>query len=120
MPAEATCESVASLLPAMAGASDAAVVSLAATRHVSTCLACQAEVVRYRRVARSLRALHDHHVEVPAGLLEAVMAALDAVPSASGRARSRRLAYAGAVAAGAAATVVLVARTRRGRLPLAG
>ncbi len=118
MPAEAvTCASVASLLPAMADGSEAAAASLAATRHVASCLGCQAEVARYRRMVRSLGSLRDQAVPVPPGLLDAVVDALD---GRLDRSRGRRLAYAGAVAAGAAATVVLVARSRRGRLPLAG
>lgn len=118
MPAEpVTCASVASLLPAMADGSEPVAASLAATRHVGSCLACQAEVARYRRLTRSLADLRDQPVPIPDGLCDSVLDALDGRPE---RSKSRRLAYAGAVAAGAAATAVLVARSRRGRLPLAG
>jgi len=117
VPVEAvTCGSVASLLPAMADGSEVSTVSLAATRHVASCLACQAELARYRRLSRSLTSLRGFEVRPPDGSLEAV---LDALDGHLDRWRGRKLAY-GAVAAGAAAAAVLFARSRRGRLPLAG
>ncbi|HVM67106.1 MAG TPA: hypothetical protein VMU14_19715 [Acidimicrobiales bacterium] len=112
------CDEVAQLL---AGAVDgSAVLDVAATRHVSSCLRCQAELAQYRKLLRSLRSLRDEPVHAPGDLPALIQARLDA----TGRATSgwtRRVAYAGAVAATAAAgagAIALVA-SRRGRLRLA-
>jgi anti-sigma factor RsiW len=96
--------------------------------HVETCLRCQAELARYRRLLRALQLLRTRYLEPAPGLLAQTLASLEE----AGEQRAvrsivtgRRLAYAGAiggaaVAAGAAATVVLVARSRRRGMRLAG
>jgi len=110
------CEQVAELL---AGAVDgSAVLDATATRHVSSCLRCQAELAPYRRLLRSLRSLRDEPVLAPGDLPAMIAARLDA----AGRQSSwpRRVAYAGAVAAtaaaGAGAIVLVASRNRRLRL----
>jgi hypothetical protein len=110
------CEEVAELL---AGAVDESVVLEArATRHVSSCLRCQAELVQYRKLLRSLRSLRDEPVAAPSDLPALVRARIDA--AGRGSSWPRRVAYAGAVAATAAASagaIALVAsRNRRLRL----
>ena len=97
-------------------------------QHVETCLRCQAELARYRRLLRALQLLRTRYLEPAPGLLAQTLASLEE----AGEQRAvrsivtgRRLAYAGAiggaaVAAGAAATVVLVARSRRRGMQLAG
>jgi anti-sigma factor RsiW len=89
--------------------------------HVETCLRCQAELARYRRLLRALQQLRTRYLDPAPGLLAQTLASLEE----AGEQRAvrsivtgRRLAYAGAiggaaVAAGAAATVVIVARSRR-------
>ncbi len=94
--------------------------SLGAQRHVETCLRCQAELARYRRMLRGLQLLRTRYLEPTPGLLAETLTALEreverrALHSVL---TGRRLAYAGAIggtlAAGAAATLVLVARSRR-------
>jgi hypothetical protein len=96
--------------------------------HVETCLRCQAELARYRRLLRALQLLRTRYLEPAPGLLAQTLASLEE----AGEQRAvrsivtgRRLAYAGAiggaaVAAGAAATVMLVARSRRRGMQLAG
>jgi hypothetical protein len=110
------CEQVAELL---AGAVDgSAVLDVAATQHVSSCLRCQAELAQYRRLLRSLRSLRDEPVLAPGDLPALVRARIEA----AGRATSwpRRVAYAGAVAAtaaaGAGAIALVASRNRRFRL----
>jgi anti-sigma factor RsiW len=110
------CEQVAELL---AGAVDgSAVLDVGATRHVSSCLRCQAELAQYRRLLRSLRSLRDEPVLAPADIPALVQARIDA--ASTGSPWPRRVAYAGAVAATAAASagaIALVAsRSRRLRL----
>lgn len=83
--------------------------------HVATCLRCQAELVHYRRLLRSLRALRTVPLDPDQDLLDEVLEALR--PPASvhrlhGR-RNRRAAYLGGLAAataGAAGAVVLASR----------
>lgn len=96
-------------------------------RHVERCLRCQAEMARYRRLRRATRSLQAEDFMPPEGLLGDVLAYLEAAGD-RGEVRTnphgRRAAYLGgiaaATAAGAGAALVLVARGRRGRLPLAG
>jgi len=98
-----------------------------ARRHVETCLRCQAELARYRRLLRTLALLRTRYAEPTPGLLGETLAALtDAAEEGARRTllSGRRLAYAGAiggtaVAAGATAAL-LIARSRRRSLRLAG
>ena len=119
------CEEVTALLPALVdGEHDA---DPAAALHVETCLRCQAELARYRRLLRTLALLRTRYAEPTPGLLGETLAALtDAAEEGARRTllSGRRLAYAGAiggtaVAAGATAAL-LIARSRKRQVRLAG
>ncbi len=122
----------AQLADALAAAADGTPLTDPSARaHVETCLRCQAELVQYRRLLRTLRALRADVLEPAPGLLAEVLAA---VGSAGERQAlrsllsGRRAAYAAGVAAAAAAAgvgvLVLSQRGQRGRrgpgLSLAG
>lgn len=81
--------------------------------HVRTCLTCQAEAARYRKLARALAALALEPTRAPAGLVESVAVAIDRTGAAD---VERRQGWLGRVAAGAAvaaAGVVALALWRR-------
>jgi anti-sigma factor RsiW len=117
------CDDVAALLPELV---DSDTRHLAVERHVETCLVCQAELARYRKLLRTMQHLRTRTLEPAPGLLAHTLTVL----AAEGERRAirsalsgRKLAYAGAiggtaVAAGAATAAVLIARSRR--LKLAG
>jgi len=113
------CEEIALLLPA--AVDGAAPVAAPVQRHVESCLRCQAEVARYRRMLRGLQLLRTQFVAPAPGLLAQTLSAIGEA-SEQRAIRSiltgRRLAYAGAVggaiaAATATAAAVAVHRTRR-------
>ncbi len=114
------CDEVAE---ALAGAADDEVLSASMRRHVEKCLRCQADVVQYRRLLRTLRSLRTEVLEPAPGLLPEILAALEqagerrAIRAAL---NGRRVAYIGgiaaATAAGAAGAIVLTARNRRFKL----
>ena len=94
---------------------------LAHVRHADTCLHCQAEIAKYRRLLRALRALWTRYLEPSPDLLAQTLAGLG---EASERKvvrhllTGKRIAYAGAIGgaaavAGGAAAVAFVARSRR-------
>lgn len=121
------CDDVLGTLPSAVDGPAEAVLEPRARAHLSSCLRCQAELARYRRMLRALELLRTRYVAPAPGLLAATLAALDQpggiTPPAS--LLGRRIAFAGALGASAmaaaGATAVLVARSRRrGRLPLAG
>jgi anti-sigma factor RsiW len=107
------CEAVAGSLPAyVAGEGD---LDERSARHVGSCLRCQADVARYRRMLRTLHALRDDTAEVPPGVLAGILSRLD---GGAGRRASvlldRWVAVGVAMAAGAAgAAGVLVWSSRR-------
>lgn len=110
------CDEVASLLPSLIDGVDTANVD--ADLHVASCLKCQAELARYRKLKRSLEQLRTRYVEPTPGLLGETLAALtDAAEKGALRSMvtTRRLAYAGAITgtAAAATAAVLIARARR-------
>ena len=119
------CDQVAPLLP---GAVDGGAALAPEVRdHVASCLRCQAELVRYRRLLRALRTLRAEVVHPAPGLVGEVVAALEeagerhAVRSLlSGRRVAYLVGVGAATAAGAAGAVVLAARSRGGRGRLAG
>jgi anti-sigma factor RsiW len=119
------CDEVTVLLPAMV---DGEVVDSEVERHVQSCLRCQAELARYRRLLRTLSMLRTRYVEPTPGLLADTLGVLTDVAEHGARRTlisGRRLAYAGAVGGAAAATAVtaavLIARSRRrSSMPLAG
>ena len=113
------CDDVARILPEAVEGGVA--VELSVQRHIETCLRCQAELARYRKMLRGLQLLRTRYLEPTPGLLAQTLAALEEAGERHAM-RSvlsgRRLAYAGAiggaaVAAGAAATAVIVHRSRR-------
>ena len=100
----------------------------AAQRHIETCLRCQAELARYRKLLRTLALLRTRYAEPTPGLLGETLAALtDAAEEGARRTllSGRRLAYAGAiggtaVAAGATAALLIARSPARARCRLAG
>jgi len=108
-----SCAEVASELPRILDAGLPASAPL--VFHVETCLACQAELARYRRLVRLLHQLAAAEIEPPPSVVADV---LSVVGSAAQRRMirsvltGRSLAYAGAVVAagGAAAGLVMLAR----------
>ncbi len=114
------CDDVAHLLSA---AVDGSALPLATRRHVETCLRCQADVVQYRRLLRTLRSLRTDVLEPAPGLLPEILAHLEqAGERRAVRAvlHGRRVAYIGgiaaATAAGAAGAIVLASRNRKLKL----
>jgi anti-sigma factor RsiW len=113
---EVSCAEVARTLPSILdGASAAAEVVV---EHVGTCLRCQAELARYHKLMRLLNQLRAYRVEPPPGAVTDVLAALEQAAQRRvirSALTGRRLVYAGAFAAPAAA-VLAVTVARRGRL----
>src|SRR5215467_4698941 len=108
------CDEVAALLPALV---DGDSRNLAVERHVESCLRCQAELARYRRLLRALHQLRTRYIEPTPGLLGDTLALIEEAAE-RGAMRSmlsgRRLAYAGAIGGTAVATAaLLIARSRR-------
>jgi len=112
------CDDVALLLPEAVDGDTP--VALPVQRHVESCLRCQAELARYRRMLRGLQLLRTQYLEPAPGVLSQTLVAIG---EASERQAIRslltgkRLAYVGAVggalaAAGATTAAVLVARGR--------
>ena len=92
-------------------------------RHVEACLRCQADLVQYRRLLRTLRSLRTEVLEPAPGLLADILATLEQAGerhAIRGVLNGRRAAYLGgiaaATAAGAAGALVLAARNRRLKL----
>jgi anti-sigma factor RsiW len=119
------CDEITPLLPALV---DGEPMDVEADKHIETCLRCQAELARYRRLLRTLSLLRARYVEPTPGLLGDTLAAItDAAESGVRRTllSGRRLAYAGAIgggalAAGATAAVLIARSRRRSALSLAG
>jgi hypothetical protein len=118
-----TCDQVADALPGIVDGDD--VADLDVQRHVAACLRCQAELVQYRRLLRTLHQLRTEVLEPAPGLVPEVLAAIEA----AGERRAmhhllngRRVAYvsgiAAATAAGAAGAI-LASRARHRRVRLA-
>lgn len=120
------CEQIAQLLPEIVDGPERA--DRPTLRHVDSCLRCQAELVQYRRLLRTLRQLRTDVLEPAPGLVPEILAELEAI--AERRAMrsmltGRRGAYLGGIAvataaAGAAGAAVLVTRARQKSLRLAG
>jgi anti-sigma factor RsiW len=120
------CDDVAKILPA--AVEQGAAVELSVQRHIESCLRCQAELARYRRMLRGLQMLRTRYLEPAPGLLAQTLAAIEE----AGERRAvrsilsgRRLAYAGAiggaaVAATAATAVMLAHRSRRRTVSVTG
>ncbi len=114
------CDDVALLLPEAVDGE--APVALPVQRHVESCLRCQAELARYRRMLRGLQLLRTQYLEPAPGVLSQTLAAIGEA-SEQRAIRSvlsgRRLAYVGAVggalAAATATTAAAVLLTRAKR-----
>lgn len=89
-------------------------------RHVERCLQCQAELVQYRKLLRTMRTMRTEVLEPAPGVLAGILATLEE----AGERRAirslisgHRAAYLGglaaATAAGAAGAIVFASRTRR-------
>jgi anti-sigma factor RsiW len=110
------CEQISGLLAELV---DADAFDRGVEAHVESCLRCQAELARYRRLLRGLAQLRTHYIEpVPGALADTLLAIETAAERTVVRSilSGRRLAVAGAgtaVAATAATAVVLLARSRR-------
>jgi anti-sigma factor RsiW len=113
------CEDVARVLPETIDVG--APVDLAVQTHIESCLRCQAELARYRRMLRALHQLRTRYLEPTPGLLAQTLASIEEVGerhAVRSLLSGRRLAYAGAlggaaVAAAATTAVMLAARSRR-------
>ena len=121
------CDDVARILPAAVDGT--APVNLATQHHIESCLRCQAELARYRKMLRGLQLLRTRYLEPAPGLFAATLAAIEA----EGEKRAvwsaltgKRIAYVGAIggaalaASATAAAAVIVRRTRRRGVPIAG
>ncbi|MCP3976605.1 MAG: hypothetical protein GY720_19135 [bacterium] len=107
------CKAVKSLGPNLA---EASILPGPLAHHAATCLRCQAEVARFRRLRRELSSLADHIEPAPSTLVERVEQAIwaDAAPIGAQHHGAKVVAtIAGATAA--AASVVAVALWRRAR-----
>lgn len=123
MPAELTCHAVAEELSAAAETSGRLAPATAA--HVESCLRCQADLVQYRKLLRSLRSLRTEVLQPAPGLLPEILASIEHAGerhAIRGVLHGRRAAYIGgiaaATAAGAAGAIVLASRNKR--LKIAG
>src|SRR5256885_9848407 len=98
------CEDVARMLPETV---EGTPVDLTMQKHIESCLRCQAELARYRRMLRALQQLRTRFLEPSPSLLAQTLAALEdagerhAVPSLLS---GRRLAYARAIGGAPPAT----------------
>jgi hypothetical protein len=118
------CEEIAVLLPEAVDAAEP--VALPTRRHIESCLRCQAELARYRRMLRGLQLLRTQYFEPTPGLLAQTLASITAASerrAVTSTLTKRRIAYAGAVAgavaaAGTTTAAVLLARARRRTLPV--
>jgi anti-sigma factor RsiW len=112
------CEDVAQLLPETV---EGTPVDLAMQTHIESCLRCQAELARYRRMLRALQQLRTRFLEPSPTLLAQTLAALEEAgerQAVRSLLSGRRLAYAGAIGGAALATAgtaaaLIFARSRR-------
>jgi hypothetical protein len=117
------CEDLAEVLPELADAARPGDVvgDPVVLEHVETCLRCQAELARYRKLLRALQLLRTRSIEPAPGLFAETLTALEVAAERRvmrATLTGRKMAYAGAiggaaVAAGGAAVAVLIARSRQ-------
>lgn len=118
------CDEVQALLPALldAGGTPSQEVRL----HIETCLRCQADLVRYRRMLRELRELRTRYLEPsPDALSRTLVSLWEAGEQRAIRSMltGRRLAYLAAVGGLlviAGTTVSVLALRSRRRAPITG
>ena len=117
------CEQVHELLPVVIDGDER---HLDVEFHIETCLRCQAEVARYRKLLRAMSMLRTRYLDPnPAGLAQALAGLESELERSVVRAAlsGKRLAYAGAIGgtvATAATVAAFVARNRKRTLKLAG
>ena len=70
------CDDVARVLPAVVDGD--ATVDLFMQRHIESCLRCQAELARYRKMLRGLQLLRTRYLEPAPGLFAQTLAAIEA------------------------------------------
>lgn len=110
------CDEVSLLLAATV---DDEPLGMPATRHVSSCLRCQAEIVQYRKLRRALAAMRHDLVaddEFLPDLLEVLRPPADVTRLHGGRRRAYLSGIAAAATAGAAGAIVLASRISKTRL----
>ena len=119
------CDQIADLLSEVADGT--LLLERDARRHVDTCLRCQAELVQYRKLLRALHTLRTEVLEPAPGLLTEILAGLEHAGerhAVRSMLTGRRIAYVGGIAAaataGAAGAILLAAKSRKGRVRLAG
>ncbi|MFZ4514757.1 MAG: hypothetical protein ACOYN3_00365 [Acidimicrobiia bacterium] len=113
------CLEVRAALPGLLDSDGPA--DLAVIRHVETCLVCQAEMAKYRRLLRALQVLRTRYLEPAPDLLAQTLAGLGEASErrvVRSMLTGKRIAYASAIGgaaavAGAAAATALVVRHRR-------
>jgi len=96
-------------------------VDLTMQKHIESCLRCQAELARYRRMLPALQQLRTRFLEPSPSLLAQTLAALEEAGerhAVRSLLSGRRLAYAGAIGGAALATAgtaaaLILARSRR-------
>jgi hypothetical protein len=118
-----SCDEVADALPGIVDGLEVADIDV--QRHVAACLRCQAELVQYRKLLRTLHQLRTEVLEPAPGMLPDILAAI----GAAGERRAmhhllngRRVAYVGGIAAATAAGAagaILASRARHRRVRLA-
>ncbi len=107
------CDALAGVLPALIEGAGSArwPASGRDARHVETCLRCQAELARYRRISRLLAQLREEREVLPPGLVRDVLSSVEQVALRRARrgARRGRLALAGVLVTAAAVAGALAA-----------
>ncbi|MDP9006435.1 MAG: hypothetical protein M3N15_05925 [Actinomycetota bacterium] len=94
--------------------------------HVGTCLRCQAELARYRKLVRTLHGLRSEVFDPGPGLVAEVLASLEEAGERHllrSLLSGHKVVYVGGLAvatAGAAGALVMASRSRGRRVPLAG
>jgi len=117
------CEEVVELLPGLVDSDER---NLAVESHVESCLRCQAEVARYRKLLRAMALLRTRYLEPSPSALAQTLAALEVDLERSvtrATLSGKRLAYAGAIGgtvATAATVAALIARNRKRGLRMVG
>ena len=108
------CAPVSDALAAAAGGERA--FGLFELEHLASCLRCQVEESRYRRLMEAMRSLREAPANAGSHLESQILVRLDLHGAQwARRARSRVAATVGGLAAGAAATAGLIAFTARHR-----
>ena len=109
------CEQVVELIPGLVDCDER---NLSVERHVETCLRCQAEVARYRRLLRAMATLRTRYLEPNPAALAQTLAALESdIERHVVRAvlSGKRLAVAGAIGGTVATAATVAAIVNRNR-----